>query len=87
MRDHVAVKHWSERVEEQARPGSPPPGTFYQAHFIQCRCGLVFTDRRRATVRSLHRAHRVQVVAEENARSGFDAAAYRESHHVHGSDL
>ena len=76
MRDHVAVKRWSERLEEQGDPGSPPLGTFYVAHYIQCRCGRVFVSRHAGTTRSLHRVHRVQAIAEKRAR-GADLSASR----------
>ena len=80
MRDHVAVKRWSERVEERARAGSPPPGTFYVAHYLQCRCGEVFVSRHSAASRSLLRVHRVQRIAEKRARGAdLNASRLRES--------
>jgi hypothetical protein len=76
MRDHVPVKRWSERVDEEAQPGSPPPGTFYVAHYIQCRCGEVFVSRHSAASRSLLRVHRAQRTAEKRAR-GADLTGSR----------
>jgi hypothetical protein len=58
--------------------------TSYVAHYIQCRCGQVFVSRHAATTRSLLRTHVAQWVAEENARSGFDAAAARRDGENHG---
>jgi hypothetical protein len=84
---HVAVGKWSERVEEPGTPGSPPPGTFYVAHYIQCRCGQVFVSRSQGTTKALWRGHHAQLVAEKNARSGFDAATARKEGHAHGNQM
>ena len=107
MREHVAVRSWSERVPDEgdqaagivveepssqgwrrftARRTSRAQGasTSYQAHYIQCRCGEVFKSRQPATAKALLRGHQAQIRAERKARSGFDAAAARESGHAHG---
>ena len=70
MREHVAVKRWSERREDEPTKGSPLPGTFYVAHCIQCRCGEVFVSRHALTSKSLLRVHRAQQLADKKARAG-----------------
>lgn len=67
MREHVVVKRWSERREDEPAKGVPPPGTFYVEHCLLCRCGEVFVSRHARTTRSLLRVHRAQQLAIKKA--------------------